>query len=60
MKEFADDNFKSDENRILKKVRKHCGKGEIARFEQFLPFSTVFSKDLNCRHVKSWTCLGKD
>ena len=29
------------------------GKGEIARYEQFLLFPTVFSKDLYCRHVKA-------
>ena len=34
------------------------GKGGIARYEQFLLSSTVFSKGLYCRHVK--TCLGKD
>ena len=28
------------------------GKGEIARFEQFLLFPIVFSKNLYCRHVK--------
>ena len=27
-------------------------KGEIAQYEQFLLFPTVFSKDLLCRHVK--------
>ena len=33
--------------------RKHCvGKGEIARYEQFL-FFPVFSKDLHSRHVKT-------
>ena len=38
--EFADDNFEIDENgrQLFKMGRKHCGKGEIARYEQFLLF----------------------
>ena len=35
------------------------GKGEIARYEQFLLFPTVFSKDLHCRHVKTKAYCGK-
>ena len=35
------------------------GKGEIARYEQFLLFPQVFSKDLYCRHIKTRACLGK-
>ena len=35
------------------------GKEEIAHYEQFLPFP-LFSKDLQCRHVKTWACLGND
>ena len=27
---------------------------------KFLPFPTVFSKEFDCRHVKSRACLGKD
>ena len=40
LKEFADDNFKFDENggKISKWVENTVGKGEIARFEQFLLF----------------------
>ena len=34
-------------------------KGEIAHYEQFLLFPTVFSKDLYWRHVNSRACLGK-
>ena len=34
------------------------GKGEIARYEQFLLF-LVFSKYLYCRHIKTRACLGK-
>ena len=60
MKEFADDNFKFDENgrKFSKRVDNIVGKGEIACHKQFLLFST-FSKDLYCRHVKTRACLGK-
>ena len=54
LKEFADDNFKFDENgRKLsdKRIENTVGKGEIARNEQFL-FPTVFSKGLFPRGVK--------
>ena len=53
-------NFKFDEKgrKFSKQVENTEGKGEIARFKQFLLFP-VFSKDLYCRHVKSRDCLGK-
>ena len=37
-KEFADDNFKFEENgrQLYKRVENTVGKGEIARYEQFL------------------------
>ena len=40
LKEFADDNFKFDENgrKFFEQVENTMGKGEIARFEQFLLF----------------------
>ena len=40
LKEFADDNFKFDENgrKLSKRVENTVGKGEIARYEQFLLF----------------------
>ena len=41
-----------------KRVENTEEKGEIARYKQFLLFP-VFSKDLNCRHVKTRACLGK-
>ena len=43
---FADDNFRSDENgrKFFEKVEKTAGKGEIARYEQFLHFSQCFLK----------------
>ena len=52
-KEFADDNFKFDENgrRFSKLVENTVGKGEIALCEKFLLFPE-FSKDLFNRHIK--------
>ena len=47
VKEFADNNIKFDENssKLSKWVENTVGKGEIARYEQFLLFP-VFSKGL--------------
>ena len=44
--EFADDNFKFDENgrKLSKRVENTVGKGEIARYEQFLLFLQCFQK----------------
>ena len=44
MKEFADDNFKFDVNgkKVSKRVENTMGKGEIARYEQFLLFPKCF------------------
>ena len=46
LKEFADDNFKFDENgrKFCKRVENTVGKGEIARHEQFLLFPQCFQK----------------
>ena len=47
LKEFADDNFKFDKNgiKLFKRVENTVGKGEIARYEQFLLFShNVFKR----------------
>ena len=46
MKEFADDNFKFDENgkKLFKQVENTVGKGEIARYKQFLLFPQCFQK----------------
>ena len=46
MKQFADNNFKSDENgrKVLNRVENTVGKGEIARYEQFLLFPQCFQK----------------
>ena len=57
LKEFAGDRFKFLRNgrKFSEKVEKHCGKGEIARYVQFLLFLQFFSKDLYYRHKKQ--CL---
>ena len=46
LKEFADNNFKFDENgrKLFKRVENTVGKGEIARYEQFLLFPQCFQK----------------
>ena len=46
LKDFADENFKFDENGInlSKSVENTVGKGEIARYEQFLLFPWCFQK----------------
>ena len=45
-KEFADDNFKLDENdrKFYRRVENTVGKGKIARYEQFLLFQQCFKK----------------
>ena len=44
LKEFADNNFKFDENgrKLSKLVKKTVGKGEIARYKQLLLFPQCF------------------
>ena len=46
LEEFADDNFKFSENgrKFSKRIEKTVGKGEIARYEQFLLFPQCFQK----------------
>ena len=46
LKQSADDNFNVDENSIKfsKRVENTVGKGEIARYEQFLLFPLCFQK----------------
>ena len=46
LKEFADDNFKLDENgkKFSKLIENTVGKREIARYEQFLIFPKCFQK----------------
>ena len=61
MKEFADNNFKFDENgrKFLKWVENTVGKGEIARYEQFLLFQQCFQKASTADMTKTRACLGK-
>ena len=56
LKEFADDNFKFDLNgkKFSNRVENTVGKGEIARYEQFLLFPQCFQKTR-----KNPGCLGK-
>ena len=44
LKDFADDNFKFDENgrKFLNQIESPVGKGEIARYEQFSFSHSVF------------------
>ena len=60
LKVFADDNFKLYENdrKFPEQVESTMGKGEIARYKQFLLFPQCF-QSLYCRHVKTRACLGK-
>ena len=46
MKEFADDNFKFDENgkKFFKRVKNTVEKEEIAHYQQFLLFPQCFQK----------------
>ena len=46
LKEFADDNFIFNENgrKLSKRVENTVGKGEIARYEQFLLLPLCFQK----------------
>ena len=46
LRQFADDNFKFDENggKFFKRVENTVGKGEIARYEQFPHFPQCFQK----------------
>ena len=59
LKEFADDNFKFYENgrKLSKRVENTGGKGEIARYEQFLLFPQCFQKACfpgACKGVIVW------
>ena len=46
LKEFVDENFKFDDidRKFSKRVDNTVGKGEIARYEQFLLFPQCFQK----------------
>ena len=54
LKEFADDNFKFDEKgrKLSKQVENTVGDREIARYEQFSFFHSVFKRFLSERRQK--------
>ena len=59
LKEFADDNFKFDENgRKLSTQVENIGKRRNCSLQAISPFPTVFSKGLLPRGVKRCHCLG--
>ena len=60
LKEFADNNFKFDKNgrKLFKWVENTVGKGEIARYEQFLLFPPCFQKAYFPGGVKRCHCVG--
>ena len=51
--------LKKTAEKFSKRVENTVGKGEIARYEQFLLFPTVFLKDMYYRRVNPGACLGK-
>ena len=61
LKEFADDNFKFDENgrKLSQMGGKHCGKRRNCLLQAISPFPTVFSKGLFPRGIKNCHCVGK-
>ena len=65
LKDFADDNLKFEENgrKLFKPVENTVGKGEIARYEQFLLFPQCFLKACFPRASKGvtlWECVKDD
>ena len=60
MKEFADDNFKFDEDgrQLSKWVENTVGKRRNCSLRAISPFPTVFSKGLFPRGVKRCQCVG--
>ena len=46
--------------KLFKLVENIVGKGEIARYEQFLFFSQCFQKTCTAGRKKTRACLGKD
>ena len=61
LKEFADDNFKFDENsrKFSKWVENTVRKGEIAHHEQFSFSHSVFKRFVLQIYIKTRACLGK-
>ena len=60
LKHIADNNFKVDENsrKFSKRVENTVGKGEIARYKQFLLFPQCFLKAYFPGGVKRFRCVG--
>ena len=60
LKEFADDNFKFDENgrKLSKQVENTVEKRRNCSLRAISPFPTVFSKGLFPRGVKRCHCVG--
>ena len=58
LKEFADDNFKFDENgrKLSKRLENTVGKGEIARNEQFSFSHSVFKRFVSQGRQKASLC----
>ena len=58
LKEFADDNFKMDENgrKLSKQLENTVGKGEIACYEQFLLFPQCFYRLVSQGHQNVSLC----
>ena len=61
MKEFADDNFEFDEKskKFSKRMESTVGKGEIARYEQFLLFPQCFENTSTADRLKSGLVWGR-
>ena len=61
LKEFPDDDFIFDENGrvLLKRIENAVGKKEKLLVTSIFSFTTVFSKDVYCRHVKNKGLFGK-
>ena len=59
MKEFADNNVKSDANgrQFSKQVKNTVGKREIVRYEQFLLFPQFFQRTYTADMLKTRACL---
>ena len=62
LKQSADDNFKFDEDsrKFSKWVENTVGKGEIARYEQFLLFPQCFQKACFLEAFKMCHCMGME
>ena len=54
LEEFADDNFRFDKNcvKFSKQVENTAGKGEVACYEQFLLFRSLFNRLVLQTHTK--------